>query len=320
MKLEDFFGRAIFFILFGLVSFQSSAQQQDALSSKPDHFLVLTVLFPETADWKRVADVPVMRRAELERIENRLRDAFMRSPLYRPTNEPGCSFIDGIFDPSSAYEGQFHHIDLNADGHDDIIYVGSSICEGGDSATVIWFAEGNGFRVPQRYLWKFEVLRIGRGNPAGVASVEVGCCASPYDVYSMGTISSPTYGRKYKNEMNSSGTLTMAKGTVLPSSMIGPLEFRGTGAEFALRSSPEVKDEYDEMASGAAYYAVFGNILSKYLAGCSGTVVGSNGRDGQNLWYFVVLDRFDNGQRFRTHTPFEVNAGWVKAAEIELLK
>lgn len=296
----------------------TSEPAQTQPSSERDHLFISTLLFPETSGWMRIADMPALRRAELDLLESRLRGAFKKSELYERTiDNSECSFIDGMFNPSDAYERYFRRFDLNSDGHDDIIYCGSAICEGGDAATVIWLGEESGFRIRQRYLWKIGVLRIRPGNPVGVASVEVGCCASPYDIYSIGTLDNPRVTFENTHKRNGIGPLTITKYTVLPKILLGPFGFKIQSQELEVRTSPEIDDAYTEAGSEMANNAVFGNILSKYLAGCGGTVVGMNKEEGPDLWYFVVLDEC---QRFRTHSPFEVDAGWVKATDIEVLK
>jgi hypothetical protein len=287
---------------------------QENQPPEPDHLFILTLLFPETSDWMRVEEMPRLKRDELDRIETSLKSAYRKSKFDQGLDE--C-FLDGLFDPSHEYERNFHRFDLNADGIDDIIYCGSSICVGGDAATVIWLGEKNGFRIGQAYLWKIWVLRMRPGDPVGVASVEVGCCDDPYDVYSMGTLDNPKRWGKSPDDPKGLGQRTIVKSMVLPKILFGPVGFDVSVKEMALRSSPKIDDSWSQGRGEYWGNAVFGNILSKYMAGCSGTIIGRNQEEGPDLWYFVLVD---GCEAFRIHSPYEVSAGWVQASEISLLK
>lgn len=289
-----------------------STQVAGGKPKETDHLLILTLLFQETAAWTPVETMPKLEKADLDRIENRLRDAYRESKISNKMESVGCSFIDRLFDPEYETERFFHRFDVDADGIDDIIYSGSALCAEGD-VTLLWFGRKYGFEIRQDYLWGIRALRILPGDPARVGSVAIGCCDALDDRYSIGTLNNPSYSgdRDHLSER------TVVKDMTLPGILFGQIRFGVSGKELVLRSSPETDDRYEEGRGEYMGNAVFGNILSKYLPGCGGVVVGSNKKGESELWYFVLLD---SCERFRTHSPFEVSAGWVRASEIELLK
>jgi hypothetical protein len=285
---------------------------QGEFGQETDHLLILTLLFHETAGWAPVETMPRLGRADLDRIESRLRDAYRRSKISNKMESVECSFIDRLFDPEYQSERFFHQFDVDADGIDDIMYSGSALCTEGD-VTFLWFGRTYGFEIRQDYLWVIRTLRILPGNPARVGSVAIGCCDAQDDVYSVGTLNNPTHS----GDPGHLSERTVVKNMTIPEVLFGPTRLRVRGKELVLRSSPKTDDRYEEARGEHMENAVFGNILSKYLPGCGGAVIGGNKKGESELWYFVLLD---NCERFRIHSPFEVSAGWVKASEISLVK
>jgi len=282
---------------------------------KPDHSLILTLLFPDTEDWMPVERMPRLGRADLESVEPKLRTAYWGSQVSQRQESDECSLINRLFDPNWKSEDFFYRCDVDADGEDDIIYAGPGFCAEGD-VTIIWFGGKSGFVIRQGHLWQIRALRILPGNPPRVGSVAVGCCDSQYDEYFSGTLANP---RNAADESLPSRLRpkVILKDTTIPEILVGPTRFSVRAKELVLRSSPKADDRYEEGRGRYWGNAVFGNILSKYLPGCGGTVIGSNKKGESELWYFVLLD---DCERFRTHSPFEVSAGWVQATEVSLVK
>jgi|WetSurSiteA1Bulk_404760.scaffolds.fasta_scaffold16672_2 hypothetical protein len=299
-----------------VTSIYEAAQDTSTAGGVPDQSLVLTIIFPETAKWISVADMPTVESSDLEELGTKLKDAYNKSKIGQRFEDSGCPLINRLLDKAfSFYLRHLHRFDINADGKDDIIYAGQSFCSDGD-ITIIWFGNDPDFVIPMDYLWQRKALKILPGKNVEVGIIEAGCCGSLFDEYYVGTLDSP----KKNADPRIPGRLrpqTILKRTTLPKVLAGPTAFRAIGPELVLRFSPEIQNGYDESASGFIDNAVFGNILSRYMPGCKGTIIGENKEEGIDLWYFVLLD--DCGP-LRIHSPFEVTAGWVKASEIELVK
>lgn len=279
----------------------------DSERVEPDYPLILRLLFQETATWTLIDQMPQPEKASLMRMEGGLRSAYWGSEISRQHESEGCSFINRLFDRINDYGYGFHQADIDSDGREDIIYSGGALCTEGD-VTIIWFGNENGFIIRQKSLWQVRTLSILPGNPPRLGSVAVGCCADPLDEYLLGTLVNP----------RRQGRQRITKHTAIPEFLIDPTRFKVRGEELVLRSRPESNDKYDDLASDFMASAVFGNILSKYLPGCGGICLGMEKPEKSNLWYFVLVD--DGCERFRTHSPFEVTAGWVQASSIILLK
>lgn len=274
---------------------------------EPDYQLILRLLFPETATWTSINKMPTLGKACLTRIEGELRSAYLSSKLSNKHESKGCSFISRLFEDIDDYAGFFHEADIDSDGVDDIIYSGWALCTEG-YVTIIWFGSDTHFVVRQESLWQTRTLSIFPDNPPRLGSVAVGCCSDPEDEYLLGTLVNPRMH----------GQRRITKHTTIPEVLLEPTKFRVRAEELVLRSSPKVEDQYDELASEFMFAAVFGNILSRYLPGMEGTILGQDKQGTSSHWYFVLLD--GDWSRFRTHSPFGVNVGWVDASSITLLK
>jgi hypothetical protein len=115
--------------------------------------------------------------------------------------------------------------------------------------------------------------------------------------------------------MRRGGSKAITSKTQLPKQAVSTVSFT-TGKELVLRSSPRKIDTYDEVASEMTDGAVFGNILSKYLPGCTGHLLGRQPVHGKESWCFVVLSRECNP--LRTHAAYSVNSGWTNCGTLNL--
>jgi len=271
----------------------------------PDYLNISSMLFPETSTWGTLT-----RKVDgdtLKRIKPKLIGAYTKSKIGKEKESEDCSFIERVFSEEYSFPQGFYSYDADGDGVPDIIYTGSSHCNEGGS-TLIWFSRGDEYAVDQDVFWDVLTLRIKPGQPVRLTSVSVGCCGSDNDEYFVGIL---------KN-VRMDGIRSITTGTVLPEKQGKRQPFIADKKEFSLRSSPIENDDYDPEGSAIRAVAVLGNILSKYLPGCTGQVIGEKKSENQKLWYYVSLDEKCNP--LRTYISSNVSAGWVAAEDISLTK
>jgi hypothetical protein len=115
--------------------------------------------------------------------------------------------------------------------------------------------------------------------------------------------------------MRRGGSKAITSKTQLPKQAVSTVAFTSR-KEMVLRSSARKIDTYDEVASEMTDGAVFGNILSKYLPGCTGHLLGRQPDHGKESWCFVVISRECNP--LRTHAAYSVNTGWTNCGTLDL--
>jgi hypothetical protein len=264
------------------------------------------VLFPSTTGWIQLQETPKLSEDVLAQIRERLRATYLSSHAERSLGNWDCPTVDGMLQAS--YIGYFHTFDVDTDGYAEIVYSGPSHCVEGD-LTIIWFGSKDESIESRRLVrWGVRVLSIAPGREPQVTAVAVGCCADPIDEYSIGTLAN----------VRQRGVVRTTKNTRAPSgALTSPLPFTNRG-ETVLRSTPELKSEYDPDQSELMDTAVFGNVLCSYIGGASGEIRAEE-RDAQGKpWAYVVMDRGSN--RLRHDAPFDVTVGWVDRATIHEVK
>jgi hypothetical protein len=293
--------RIIFFCLFLSLAANICSGEE----SNPSYMKVSALLYPETKSWTPVNKMKVPTEAYLRKYETQFRKAYNKSKISKEEWESkGCSFINRIFSEEFHFPKNFYIQDLDSDGYMDVIYTGSNQCAEGNS-TVIWFGARNGFVIKQDILWQVLTIRIKEGSPVRLSSVEVGCCGSVKDEYYIGTLLN----------IRNQGIRSITRTTYLPTPDEKIVPFIAKDGELVLRSTPAVNDLYDENESGFVDAAVFGNVLTKLLPGCSGNIVGRYIDKESKPWLFVILDEKCNV--LRTHVPYSVSAGWIDALSIK---
>jgi hypothetical protein len=260
---------------------------------------VSLLLYPDTATWTPTRELPAAPGALLRQQEGQLKTAYLASGYAKSMGDDGaddisnCSMITRVFSKEYGFPSGFSTQDVNGDGHDDIVYTGSAQCREGD-LTLIWSGSPRGYLLAHIYGELALRWQVGKSL---IAFVAVGCCADPVDVY--WTTAAP----------GKSNAIGISKDTEIPAAA-GPRTAFVAGAELALRSSPKVENDYDEGASAMNGMAVFGNILSRYMAGAKGQVIVRNGS-----WCFGVLDA--ESDRFRLSAPIDARASWFECSAIE---
>ena len=286
-----------------LVLLQAAPCLSHADYIQPDYLKISSMLFPETSSWSVLA-----RNIDgdiLNRIKPKLVEAYAKSKIVKGKESEGCSFIERAFSTEYFFSQGFYNYDADGDGITDIIYTGTSLCNEGNS-TLIWFRRGDEYAIEQDVFWDVLTLRIKPGQPAQLATVSVGCCGSDNDEYYVGIL---------KN-IRMNGIRNVTTGTVFPEKQGKRISFVADKKEFNLRSAPVEHDSYDPDESAMRAVAVLGNILSRYLPGCTGQVIDEKNIENSKLWYFVSLD--EKCLPLRTYISSNVSAGWVAAEDISL--
>lgn len=272
-------------------------------TKEPDYDRILTTLFPKTASWIPVNSLPRLNPEEVKKLQPELTRAFLASKLN--DSEDRNDFIKRLF--FNANSTILYRFDVDVDGGEDIVYAGE--CFGATwNTTIIWFNGDKDFIIRQGQWWAMEALRIAPGKPAFLGSVAPGCCGE-MDEYYQGDSNNP------KGMPSRSGVAEPARvyqSTIIPSTILKPTKFTAPDDDLVLRYSPEIDDKYNVNISRGMDCAVFGNILAKYIAGCWGTILGEKRDKDGGRWYFVRLD--EKCLALRSHYPYNVNAGWIKAS------
>lgn len=270
-----------------------------AQENRSSYEKISAILFPETSSWTLVSQLKHAEEPFLQKVEPQLKKAYLSSNIYKEPQDEMCSFADKIFSKEYKSPDNFYIHDVNLDGIEDIIYSGPSQCSEGH-ATVIWFGKGKGYEIKQNLRWHVLAIRIKEGDPVQISSVSVGCCGDVLDSYLCGPL----------RNLRINGVMKVYFQTALPLQTKDSEHFT-TAQELVLRSSPETNDQFNKISSEYHKIAVFGNVLSKYLPGCSGRIAGSMQDKVSNLWYFVIMD--ESSKQLRTHAPFDVCAGWINS-------
>ena len=293
--------RLMLIFLFLLLPYGVLAEEQDLM---PDYRRIAALVFPETTNWIALDAMKRVNENWLKANRSRLQQDYSSSKASKSYLEgDSCSFIGRLFDKEYANEVRFFTHDIDSDGRMDVIYSGSALCAEGN-ATVIWFGTPSGYELRSDYPWDTLLLSIQEGKAFRISSLQVGCCGDQIDKYYLGSQENFRY----------LGSRRMTRDTVLPGRSATKRAFKNR-TEMVLRASPHIDDMYDVNASGLKDEAVFGNVLARYLPGCSGYVIG----DSPGIvagWSFVVLD--DKCGPLRTNAPYWVNVGWVEMSQITL--
>lgn len=282
------------------------ATSSNAEEGEPDYGKISALLFPESSSWQLVLD---MKRADamfLNKIKQELRKAYAGSKISKEYESENCSFIERVLSKEWNFPKNFYLHDIDGDGIQDILYTGSTQCAEGDS-TLVWFGRKDKpkYEIRQDVFWPMLTIRINQGKQAGFTSVSTGCCGSITDEYFSGNLAA----------MRKGGIKSITSNTELPKQTLPSVAF-ATGKEMVLRSTPMQNDKYDEIASEITGGAVFGNVLSKYLPGCTGDTYSKQTDQNSESWCFVTLSKGCNP--LRSHAAYGVNTGWTNCDSLNV--
>jgi len=282
--------------------------------NEPDFLAVSDALFPESRSWPLFTAYPAFTAAELESLKAPLAQAVCAEnvPKSSTLESDACSFIERAFKEELGLAA-FRRIDLNQDGFPDVVYTGPAYYREGYT-TIVWFGSAGGYTVKQTGMSLRWLLRV---SPDGkkAAGVEPGCCASRSDVYSMDD-----------TLIHLGGNIRILKDTTLPARRYDQARTFSTRHSVRLRSSPKISDKYDMNESMFLRHAAFGNVVSVFMAGVDGRILGeieekSDKKSGgkKRRWLFVVVE--SDGSRV-LQDPYReidgVNAGWLRADQVSV--
>lgn len=287
----------LFWIL--VFSFYSGLSYADR--SESEHLKMSALFFPESIAWMPLSEMKKLDADALIKIKLKLKMALVDNEYHKNHALTDCFLVEKLLSDKNKRFQSFYIHDLNADSFPDVIYSGNAFCSEGD-ITIIWFGNKNDYTIEQNSYWPVKLLRI-QPQTLNTCTVAVGCCDSQTDEYHSGSI----------NNIRRYGIRRITKYTDINTNQNKPAFFKSNN-RLILRQSPIVTDSYDRDTSDWADLAIFGNVLSKYLPGCSGSIAGQHHDTKSRLWYFVTIDPISNPLRF--HAPYDVNAGWVESKQI----
>lgn len=258
------------------------------------HNRIMDLLFPEAADWVPLSRLPTPEIGSFGDM--------MGERLWAAT---GQSFGDGdcstplrLFTQAKV-ESLFHLADLGDGAGSALIYSAQAYCREG-SLTLVWrnFDTYSRGRIEARE-YRPKLLRIRQGAEPKYAGVEEGCCADPFSVYSLGSLT----GRVYEQQVRVISDL------VLPESATVKRGERAFKREVAFRIAPEAVDTYDEDASRYHGAATFGTIMRRYRAGVTARQVMDYRDPAGKRWGLYVIG--EESDYLSIHEPIKANLGWI---------
>jgi hypothetical protein len=277
---------------------------QVAHAAEPSKLAVSDVLFAHASTWIDIGKTPFISPSALQEIRQSLTNAYRElEPSDRWMEGPGCSFIERALEPSA--ELAFHRIDIDRDGIEDVVYVGSAHCAEG-AVTVIWYGTGAGYKLRDFRLVPLRALRVSPDRQH-LTSVSEGCCGAPTDEYLNGSLKSPRAG----------GSTVIVSRTTLPPTLLRDALSLTTRVETRLRLDPRRQDGYDQDRSQFLNRAAFGNIVRRYMPQSHGRAIAET-HSGGLRWLFVIMDSESDPRVI--HDPYGANVGWVLASDVVLSK
>jgi hypothetical protein len=289
-------------LLFLILSFPPLFNARDTESSA--HVRVSEILFPETRTWTAIESYPSPDFRGFETKKSELRSAYQRwqktlSPGDDASERSDCSQINSVlyehFEPQAFRVG-----DIDGDGSQDLVFSGPARCREGD-VTIIWPSWQSNSSNSKAIVIFAEILKVENGKDGRISSIEIGCCADYVDTYFLGKLT----GYRQFAYIRTLNYLELPKGITLVSTP------HIAKKELVLRSSLVKEDQYDKDRSEFIGRAIFGNIIAKYLAGASGTVV-ATAKDYKGVtWNLVIMH--ESSLPFLFYAPYDVNVGWMSS-------
>ena len=258
-------------------------------------------IFPQTKTWTNIEDTPKATQFINQQLFQPLKDAYLASGAGAWSESKDCSFIERVAVNVISKEQAIHAYDIDEDGDIDYVYTGSAQCAEGH-VTLFWFQEDDKFVVKQEHLPSVLALSTNFDGSVQMASYSIGCCADTIDEYQLGFFDHPM----------GLGRVQTPKKLAFPDknkNLPTRIKYK-VDAEFTLRSEPSVSDAFNEWESNFMSHAVFGNVLSKYLAGCEIEIISHEAKENGDLWRFVYVP--EECDYLKTHAPFKSNFGWAK--------
>lgn len=262
-----------------------------------DKIAISEILFQESKQWKMFDSLPIMDKQTVRRYEPMMRKIYLKNSRMDWMEHPSCSVIERLF--SEEYgPNKFRFVDVNGDGNKDIVYSGDAICAEGN-LTIVWLGNKKGLENKAPIIRSFRILKAEMSGASRITSISEGCCGDPVDHYVLGDILIPAKidSAKILGHMEIPKSAKVSK---------KPVRF---SHDVSIRYSPEQMDKYDQGMSKHIMNAVFGNVVSKYLAGATGNILATYIDGKGTKWGLFFVDQ---GSRiYLYHNPYGVNVGWT---------
>ncbi|MBR7777983.1 hypothetical protein [Undibacterium rugosum] len=255
-------------------------------------------LFPETRDWRTVSAQRTLSGAALAERQPALLAAYRQlSTSPNVLEGPDCSWSERAFQ-HDLHDGHFYTLDINQDGHEDVIYTGNALCAEGN-ATLIWFGNAQGYTIKQDGIFREQLLRIS-ADGSQLSSVEDACCGALAEAYFIGS----------SDNLRQFARVKLHTATILPEHTLNQKSTVTAHQTLILRSSPSRQDRYDLGLSSMMQHAVYGNIVRRYLPGARYRILGSEYKQAQH-WLFISVN--EDSDRLVTQDPYQgVRSGWIQ--------
>ncbi len=271
----------------------------DYASTNP--LITADLIFPDSSQWKLLTDYPHPDEKWLELEKWHLRELYLKAQsAYNYMESPDCSFITrALYENYTNKRESFFQFDIDGDQQFDIIYCGPAHCQE-SMMTVIWFGIGGQPSSHYAKSFPFQVLRLRPAKDPEIISYREGCCGDMVDVYNKGSLNIPA-----------KLSIGVFRDLLLKPEVSKPInkEFFAKN-ELILRSSPEIKNDYNEGMSVELGHAIFGNILRKYIYGAQyRLILQYTEKEGKN-WGLVLVAESESKRSY--YTPLKVHIGWME--------
>lgn len=290
--------RSVFSIVFFCCVFTLLLRGQATLTPEE----ITPYLFTETLSWMPLSKFRHLLPDEAKQLKPALQLAITGNSIDQFDDQSYREYSAALFNPvnDSAWNN-FYMIDYNMDGKTDVVFTGA-VPGKRYEITIIWQKAERGYII-EACQEDTKLIRLERAAPFRYCVISSSFNKGPLTTYSI------------RNGGQGDNAITVHADLLYPPRLLQPKPFVSNAGDTRLRYAPVENNAYSEGQSEKYGIAIFGNILSKYMQGIRGSVRGSVTDAGGQVWCFVVMNNEQNA--LRTHCPFRVNAGWVKASDIK---
>jgi hypothetical protein len=227
----------------------------------------------------------------------------IRSDSTGPREPFDTAAMEG-YDPYGERTADYHFVDFNGDGVDDVIYSGGWYDRTPNGFSAL---EGTRFKLYQvmdgravlvlSYPGAVQrIFRGGRGQPVSLRAVIHGCCADPQwnvDYLAPRRAGDTVKFEPYRRVMG-------REGIVMPTAFLDrPRRFTVSNDRYLLRDSPGIDTP---PANGEDWYLWegHGNAIAEYGRGARGIALAEQTDATGRVWWFVLMD----GRTWPLHAQF----------------
>lgn len=209
----------------------------------------------------------------------------------------------------------FSRYDFSGDGVDDLII--SDYFGAGEIQTFLWTRSGSSYDFAGAFEGKPQFFRNAASSPSSLLTRSGWCCPS-------------RVGKIYLYELqdvNGKKRYALARKIMemahihIPSKKQPSIRFITVDSQYRLRSSPEVRDEYDPDKSGLHNKPTYGNIIAEFEKGSKGEAVASHTDKTGRAWWFVIMDK-DASATYSLFYDDEdgCKTGWMLSRHLQIIQ